>query len=224
MSAKQQEKKAAETPKPEVGTEELHPFIQFVVEKRYLLITIGVVVLVAFAGVFGYSAWQKSAMRKAAAELGQLAVKEADQAKLTALMDFYESAPEVLKTQTLLEAASVCQELKDYAKAAELWEKLEGAEDADLAVIASLGRAKALGLDGKHDQALAVLNGIKDKAPESYTMSVYRALAQEAEEAKEWDIALAAYEQLMLLESDSEKQYIENKIAKISVLAEDNGS
>jgi predicted negative regulator of RcsB-dependent stress response len=170
-----------------------------------LLVAVG-----AFEGVQHFRA--KSAA-KAADQLGVILIEKTDpKARIAALEGFLKDAPASLKPGAMLELAAAEMIDKQYAKAAAVWAELENSSSDDLKIVAGIGHAKCLSMDGKAKEALALLQALKTKAPEAYALPVTRAIAVTAEQAGDTKIAADAYAELVSKNAEAPaKPYFEFK-------------
>lgn len=187
---------------------------EFILKFRKQFVT-GLAAIVALGlAVGGFQWYDAHAMNQTRDQLGAINLEAAGQEKIAKLEELLKQAPSVAESAVLLELASASMESRDYAKAAEYWTRLAADADTDTAVMAELGKAKCLLLEGRNAEALAVLRPLSQSAPESFTVPVNRQLAEAAEAAGESAAALEAYEKL-LGQPMPDKQYIEYKVSQL---------
>jgi hypothetical protein len=181
-------------------------------------IAIGCAVLIlAVAAYSGLNHWRDRSAAKAADALGVILIEKTEaKARVQALEDFLKDAPASLKPTAQLELAASAMVDKQYDKAAAAWTELEGSSSADVKAIAGIGHAKCLLLSGKGTEALALLEGLKAKAPESYSAAITRQIAVTAEAAGNAQAASAAYSELAGKAEGSGKPYFEFKANRLN--------
>jgi predicted negative regulator of RcsB-dependent stress response len=161
-------------------------------------IAIGCGIIILAAGAYsGFKYWRAAQLAKAADAMGVVLIERADPAaRVTGLEEFLKDAPSGLKATGQLELATAAMLAKQYDKAASAWAELEGSPSPDLRVVAGIGHAKCLLLTGKAQEAQALLEGLKAKAPAAYAEAITRQIAVAAEAAGNTPAAAAAYEEL----------------------------
>lgn len=170
------------------------------------------VVLLAAAVYAGVNSWRAKAAAKASDALGVILIQKTEpKARIEALDQFLKDAPASLKATVQLELAAAAMIDKQYDKALTAWEDLEKNGNADMKVIAAIGRAKCLLMTGKAPEALALLEGMKAKSPEAYALSITRQIAVAAEQAGNQQVALAAYAELAEKDTGPGKPFYEFK-------------
>lgn len=170
------------------------------------------VILLAVAVYEGVSHWRSSQAAKAADALGVILIEKTDpKARVQALEDFLKGAPTSLKPTVQLELAASAMVDRQFDKAASAWTDLEGSSSADMKAIAGIGHAKCLLLSGKPQEALALLEGLKDKTPEAYKEAMTRQIAVCAEQAGNAQAASTAYTELAGHNEAAAKPYYEFK-------------
>ncbi len=176
-------------------------------------IALGCGVLVLAVGIYaGVSHWRTSQAGKAADALGVILIQKTEpKARVDALEAFLKDAPGPLRPTVLLELAASAMVSKQYAKASTAWAELEGSSSPDMKVIAGIGHAKSLLLEGKAPEALTLLKALKANSPQSYAMPVTRQLAVAAEQAGDAKTALEAYTELATKADGPGKPYFEFK-------------
>lgn len=171
--------------------------------------------LLLLALVAGINAWRERQLAKAGETLGAILVQTGGAARIEALESFLKGAPDKLSTAALFELAAACLAEKQYDKAAEHFAKLAAASDADIRLLAEIGRARSLLLAGKAKESAAALAALLKGAPEPYVVPVYRQLAAAAEQAGDLPTALSAYQELAAKAGELERQYFEFKINQL---------
>ena len=180
--------------------------------------TIGLIlgaIIVAAALFSGYSYYKTRTLRNAQQSVDRIMSQKEGQARISALEDFVPQAPEKMKTGLYLQVARLGMQEGDYARAASHWEKaMERIQDQDLRIVAVLGRAAALAEQGDNSQALQLLQESASQAPQRYQRNLKSKIASIAENTKQWELALQAYQDIAdQAELNSQRdEYIEHKI------------
>lgn len=180
-------------------------------------IAIGCGVLILAVAVYaGVNQWRGRQAAKAADALGVILIEKTEpKARVAALETFLKDAPGSLRPTVLLELAAAAMIGQEYAKAATAWAELEGSSSADMQVIAGVGHAKSLLMQGKAPEALALLQALKAKSPEPYAMPITRQIAVAAEQAGNAKVALEAYSELAEKAEGAGKPYFEFKVNQL---------
>ena len=176
-------------------------------------IALGCAAVVLAVGIYaGVNHWRANQAAKAADVLGVLLIQKTEpKARVDALETFLKDAPGSLRPAVLLELAASAMVSKQYVKASTAWTELEGSSSPDMKVIAGIGHAKSLLLEGKAPEALTLLKALKANSPQSYAMPVTRQLAVAAEQAGDTKTALEAYTELAAKADGPGKPYFEFK-------------
>lgn len=226
MNQSQKKQGALDRVQEEIN-EEIHPLLQKIHDHiKEIGIVVGAVVLVA-AGVTGYKFYQQKTIQNARAELNRITSQNQGQEAIKALQSFLPEAPEDIRQAVRLEVASRSMASEDYDLAAQTWQDIHAtAQDPNLQVVASLGRAKALRLAGKLGQSLEILDQLLDMAPKEYIQSINFERAAVAEENGQWQKALNAYQDLKSETSltASNQGYLDYKIAQLQGKLEQSNS
>lgn len=178
---------------------------------KSIVIGCGAIIL-AVAIYSGVNHFRQRSTEKAADALGVILIEKTEsKARVEALEGFLKDAPAGLRPSALLELAAAAMVDKQYDKAATAWTELEGSSSPDMKVIAGIGHAKCLLLQGKAPEALALLQGLKSKSPEAYATAITRQVAAAAEQAGNTPVAQAAYAELAAKDNISGKPFFEFK-------------
>jgi tetratricopeptide (TPR) repeat protein len=86
-----------------------------------------------------------------------------------------------------------------------------------LRVVATLGRAKALRLQGDPEAALDLLQDLAETAPDRYSRSINFEIAGAAEQAGKWQQALSAYQELKSASdiTSGNREFLQYKISQL---------
>ncbi|QJB57159.1 transcriptional regulator [Pseudodesulfovibrio sp. zrk46] len=194
--------------------EQLHPILEAAFKHQKQII-VGVVAIIAVAAIYaGMTSYNKKAMASAQAELGAILIKDSGSDKIAKLEALLGNAPSGAKPAVLLELAQASMTNNEFEKAAGYWNQLSGEADADLKVVARLGKAKSLTLAGKPGEAVTILKDLAGTVATAFTIPVNRQLAVAAEAAGDTGTALTAYKKL----ADSQipdKPFIDYKVAQL---------
>lgn len=165
--------------------------------------------------VAGYRWYDERSTRAAIDRLGEIMAMDPGAAQVKEFSAFAAGAPGSLRLNAQFLLADAAMESGDYATAAATYAAIEGSAEKALALTAGLGRAAALLKDGKADEALRVLNGMRTRAPEAFTNIILVQTATAAEAAGNKAEALAAYEALAGLPGGEENPYYAYKITAL---------
>ncbi|MBU1040785.1 MAG: hypothetical protein KKF77_06790 [Proteobacteria bacterium] len=170
------------------------------------------VILLLVAVYAGVNHWRGTQAAKSADALGVLLIEKTDpKARVDALEAYLKDAPSSLRPAALLELAASAMVSKQYAKAGAAWTELEGSSSADMKVVAGIGHAKSLLLEGKAAEALTLLQALKAKSPKAYELPITRQLAVAAEQAGNDKVAQEAYAEIATKGEGAGKPYFEFK-------------
>lgn len=103
-------------------------------------------------------------------------------------------------------------EKNEFEKAAGAWRSVS--QNADTRVIAGLGEAKALILGGEPAKAVEILDALRKDASEEFAAAISSNLAFAAEQAGQFELAIAEYEALKTKESGNEA-FLDYKISSL---------
>lgn len=177
--------------------EQVSPLIKKITENlKQIGIVFGAIILVA-AGVTGYRYYRIQSLEKGRAQLGSIMLQADPGQRAVALEDFLSEAPKKMRPAIRLQLASQAMDSGQHQLAAKYWESIASKTDnPDLRVIARIGLAKTMHLQGQSAKGLKALNQLSQQAPERYREQINQALANMAEAAGDWNAALQAYERL----------------------------
>jgi len=195
--------------------QDLHPLLQKILDNlKPIGIGIGAIILVVGA-YSGYTTYAKIQDKKLNNALGEILIEEDTAKRITSLNQFIEEHPSAMPVGTLMEVANAAMTGKDYTEAASAWSKVAGKTDGDIEVLALMGQARALSLDGKYKEALSVLDTVDTEAAKDFATPLARQIAFAAEQAQDWTKALAAYEELKTAGAVTNTGFLDMKIADI---------
>lgn len=165
--------------------------------------------------IAGYRWHDERTTRAAIDRLGEIMAMDVGAEQVRALSAYVADAPGSLRLNAQFLLADAAMESGDYATAATAYAAIEGSAEKALALTAGLGRAAALLNDGKADEALRVLTGLRAKAPETFMNIILVQTAAAADAAQDTAAALAAYEALAGLPGGAGNPYYAYKIAAL---------
>ena len=198
--------------------EQVSPLLKKLTENlKQIGLVFGAIILVA-AVVTGYKYYRITTLENAQARMGEIMLQDDPLKRIKDLEAFLPDSPKKLKPAIRLQIASQAMEHGEYELAAEYWERISSTQqDEELAVIASIGRANALHLQGETGQAMDILSGLQREAPEAFSQNINYALASVAEASQDWETSLKAYEQLKSASglTGSNTEYLEHKITQL---------
>lgn len=186
--------------------------LHFLVE-NLKAIAAGCGVLILIVAVYaGVNSWRGRQAAKSADALGVILIQKSEpKARVDALEAYLKDAPGSLRPTALLELAASAMASKQYGKASAAWAELAGSSSADMKVVAGIGHAKSLLMEGKAAEALTLLQALKTASPKAYDLPITRQLAVAAEQAGNDKVAQEAYAELAAKGEGAGKPYFEFK-------------
>lgn len=199
------------------------PLLNFLSRNAKLIVVLSVAGLMAAGGYGVYSWQQRQTAENARDALARVLVIEDDAARLAGLKDFLPTAPAGLVTSANLAIASAALRTHNYADAVQAWDALSKDPKDLLYVTAMIGKAEALALQGKHADALAVLESIVLPQGSEAVNMVNALIVTAAEQTGDLKKALAVCEKLipgMAERSPEEAEYWRQKAASLRAAAQ----
>ncbi|GAB6176041.1 hypothetical protein JCM16814_09320 [Desulfobaculum senezii] len=204
----------------ENAPEALHPVLQAIVDNiRFILAGIAVLIL-AVGGTAIYKHVQEGKRAEAEAQLASIIAQPAAE-RVEALVNFESTAPEGMHTGIRLELAGALSESGQHERAAEELGKIAKAGNG-LSTVAAIAQANELTKLDRTEDAIAILDGAKATAPESFVSIILREKASLSESIGDLKSALAAYEELLAEASPRNKGFIEGKVAELKAALSTN--
>ncbi len=199
-------------------SEDLHPLLLWLTKNVKSVSLVCLALILVFGGFAAYQYFQKQSRVSAANELGKILVTTDEAKKMDALEGYVKSAPASMEVRGMFELAAASINDKKFAEADTTWTGLQGKVDASLKTVAALGRVQALAMEGKNDQALAILKDLHKNGPKSYSISVNSILGALAEQAGDYAAATDAYKALLEAYGGQArtKAFYEHKISELS--------
>jgi hypothetical protein len=214
MSARETQNDQAKGIETEIGAESRQLFEKIMEQWRTIAAIAGAIV-VTVAAYSGYGAYQEHRLTKAEHALEQAMLENQGTQRLAALEGLRDALPNSLLPRYWLEMAKAAQEQQDWTRALEFWSRLAQDGPENWSVLARLGQAASMLRLGQAREALDVLELLSVQAPESMHSVVRLQLAEAAEQAEDWERALAAYEQLKTSEDSPQAGFLEYKTSQI---------
>ena len=194
---------------------DMHPFLKKILDNMQpIAIGIGAIILVV-GGYTGYTSYAKNQAVKLNNELGTILIMDDPAQQIISLKKFMANNPSSLSVGTLMELANTGMKNKNYQEAADAWAKVAAKTDNDIKTLALMGQARALSLQEKNKEALAILEGIDPLTGKNFATSLGRQIAFTAERTGDWKKALAAYEGLKTDGAVTNTAFLDMKIAAI---------
>ena len=194
---------------------DLHPFLKKILDNMQpIAIGIGAIILVV-GGYTGYTSYAKNQTVKLNNELGTILTMDDSAKQIPSLHEFIEKNPSFMSVGTLMELANAEMKNKNYQEAADAWAKVAAQTDKDIKILALMGQARALSLQKKYKDALAILEGIDPLVGKDFATPLGRQIAFTAEQTGDWKKALAAYEGLKTDGAVTNTAFLDMKIAAI---------
>ncbi|MCA1946320.1 MAG: hypothetical protein LDL30_13755 [Desulfovibrio sp.] len=202
----------------EAGIPREHPLLVWIQSNLKLLGVVILVILLAVASM-SLARWNKETARKqAAAALGTLLLTANSTAAAAELEAFIQAAPEPVRTGAMLSLAELYMATEDYAKAAEVWAGVTIKAKQPMKLTAEMGRAQALVLAGKAQEALPLVRSLEKDAPASFAKPLLRLKAQAAEAAGDYQEAIAAWAALMEQDPSQQTAFYRQVMARLEQL------
>lgn len=192
--------------------EEQHPAIEWAQKNAKLLIGAVSAIVIVAAGYAFMEFYQGRQLEKAKAELAQITTSAQGAERTERLAGFAASAPDKLKVNALMELAKAQEDQGDFESAAGTWDQVAALTDESFQVPARLGKVGSLIRGGQLEQALSELEALKGQAAEPYSQALVIKIANVAEQAGDYERALAAYRDLLGLDSGNRQAFVEYKI------------
>ncbi len=190
-------------------SEEASPLVQAITDNIKLISVVlgGIVLLVAF--ITGNHYYQQYAAAEAEERMEEVLDIRDPAQRIQAIQEYLPQAPHRFQQGLRMDLAETYMRLEEYGEAAETWEEIEqNSQTRHMRTIAGLGRAKALRMDDRTGEAVALLQHLRDEAPEELQRDVAFELAAAAEEREKWDLAISAYKQLRdRVEGEEQREY-----------------
>ena len=194
--------------------ESLHPVLEAAFKYRKQIIIVVSIIVAAAALYSGVNAYTSRARTGAQAELGTILVESQGADRIARLEGLLGNVPGAVEPAVNLAIAETSMTTGDFDKAVEYWGKVAAETSGDTRVAAELGKAKALLLAGKAQDALAALKTLAANASEAYVVPVNRQIAVAAEAVGDKAEALAAYKKLSE-KNVNDKPFVDYKIAQL---------
>ncbi len=214
MSARETQNDQVKRIETEIGAESRQLFEKIMEQWRTIAAIAGAIVVMV-AAYSGYGAYQEHRLTKAEHALEQAMLENQGTQRLAALEGLRDALPSSLLPRYWLEMAKAAQEQQDWTRALEFWARLAQEGPDNWSVLARLGQAASMLRLGQAREALDVLELLSVQAPESMHSVVLLQLAEAAEQAEDWERALAAYEQLKTSEDSPQAGFVEYKTSRI---------
>ena len=198
---------------------EAAPLLTFVL--KHIKLIVGVILL-AIALIIGYGVWQwhtDKTLREAHMELGRILVGTDNTAKISALENFVNKAPESMHGGIMLEIATTAMEDGNLQKAADAYGQVFKLDpQGAMGVIAALNQADLLLRLNKPQEALTTLNAIQ--APEHMKSTVQAQQALALEIAGQRSEAITKYEALLAMATQEQDiSFYRHKIAALKAVS-----
>ncbi|TIH20090.1 hypothetical protein D0S45_01750 [Marinifilum sp. JC120] len=191
----------------------LHPLLDFIIKNGKMIVAgIAAIILIA-GGVSGFKYMNQQKMLKAQSEMGTILIKFSGAKQAEALAAFEKDAPASMKPAVQLALAKAWMDADSFADAKSVWADIAKTSPI-LAPVAGLGQAKCLMLEDKANEAITILQGLKESAGPAFAPSINRLLADAAEKSGNIQLAVQAYQGLMT-SSPQEASFFEFKIKEL---------
>lgn len=214
--AKTPEKNQTEMPDEQQAAAELaqeqHPAFKWAQENAKLLIGAVSAIIIVAAGYAFMEFYQSRQLEKAKVELAEIITAPQGAERAERLAAFAGGAPDELKVQAYMELAKAKEQAGEFEAAANAWGQVADLAGQEFLVPAKLGRVSSLIRGGQTQEALTELEALKGQAPEPYLQALTIKIANVAEQAGDYERALAAYQDLLGAEPGNRQAFVEYKI------------
>lgn len=191
----------------------IHPLLDYLLKNGKVIVAGIAAIIIIAAGFSGIKYMNQQKQLKAQSELGAILIKYSGTKQADALAAFEKDAPVEMKPAVQLALAKALMDSSEYAKAESVWTDI-AKDNAVMAPVAELGKAKCKMLAGDFAGAIKVLQNLKNIAGPAYTSSIDRMLAEAAEKSGNIQMAVQSYQALMT-SNPNERMYLESKIKEL---------
>lgn len=191
----------------------IHPLLDYLLKNGKMIIAGIVAIIIIAAGVSGIKYMNQQKQLKAQSELGAILIKYSGTKQADALAAFVKEAPAEMKPAVQLALAKALMDTSEYAKAESVWADV-AKDNAVMAPVAELGKAKCKMLAGNPAEAVKILQTLKNSAVPAYASSIDRMLAEAAVKSGNIQMAVQSYQALMT-GNPNERAYLESKIKEL---------
>lgn len=192
--------------------DDMHPVARWAQKNAKLLIAAASVIILIAAGYAIFDYYRGQQLEKAKVDLARIMAERQGRELAQGLADFAAESPDSLWMSVMLELTKAYQDQGDFEAAAQAWDKIAKTAGKDFSVPARLGRANSLAMAGKIDQAMAELEELDASAPETYAQLIKLKIAQMAEQAGDYERALAAYRAIREAAQANQQAFVDYKI------------
>ncbi len=197
---------------------EAAPLLQFIIKHIKLIVLILLIFIAAIVGTGFYQWNEENKKEEAISELGTILTSKIGKDRITALEALLAKAPADLKVGMSLEIAISAFAANEFDTAIKYYGEVAKNNTSALGLSAAINQAEILTQTGKLDEALTVLNTAKAAASNMPLMKslVLENIATTSQEAKKYDEAVKAYEDIISLDAqtaNTAKYYQEQEIA-----------
>lgn len=180
-------------------SKEASPFLEFLVRNSKWIFG-GLIALIAAIIVVGVWNYYSGKQSKAAEEaLGKIIVMQESSDKLEALQAYADNADKSMKNPALFVIMYSATKQGDREKATQAWRDIAASNDGSIKTIAIIAEARNLSASGKSEEAISLLEGVLPNATPDISAVVNGLIVDLAENAENWDRAIAACEAIMRL-------------------------
>lgn len=198
----------------EIGTQS-RAFFDKLMEHWPKLAAAAGVFVVLVAGYAGFNAYTDRQRANSEQALNQALLENQGPERLDALMRLRGEMARPLLPRHHLEAAKAAQDVGDWATALEYWKLLVELETDTWTSLARMGQAAALLHLGQTEEAVTELTTLRTGASGEFLPIVLLQLAEAAEAAGDWDLALRTFEELQAREDGRQSDYLAFKASRI---------
>lgn len=174
------------------------PLLQFITKHAGVIAGFVLLLLLILGGLAVWNWYQGGKQEEARREIDRINMQLKGKDKDAALNKLAENAPDNVKLFIYMSLGQSAQENNDPVLAADAYAKAANLDgDGALGLTAALGSAGSLLMQGKFQQALALLQELEKKLPDSrHSTAIQQMLAEAASKAGKLDIAQKTYQKL----------------------------
>ncbi len=198
----------------EIGTQSRAFFDKLMEHWPKLAAAVGVFVVLV-AGYAGFNAYQDRQLANSEQALSQALLENQGAERLEALMRLRGEMAKPLLPRYHLESAKAAQDVEDWATALEYWKLVVKVGPDNWKALARMGQATALLHLGQADEAVTELTALRTGTSEEFLPIVLLQLAEAAEAAGNWELALRTFEELQAREDGRQSDYLAFKASQI---------
>ena len=192
---------------------EASPALQFLLDNAKAISTVVVLGIIIAVAVIIYHWNYKKNIEQAKSDIAAVLVSQQGNKRIEALENLLPEVPDQLLDGLYLEMVYTAEEIKEPAKATELWDKIYNhTQDSALKIVAGIGKAKGLAAQDKNAEALALLETLSQTENSALLPQVRMQLAMLAEKTGDLQKSRDTYQLLLINSGEFDKAFLTNQI------------